>query len=109
MSLRLVTSCLCYRHYVCSRGYERAREENDPRSLVNGVESSPIACVLVTCDCLREFEWPLSLLGYPASPFIGQVKCAGYTREIEKERERKAERERAQGQHRPSSPVGASH
>ena len=36
-SLRLVQCCLCYRHLVCSRGYKQAREGEDPKSLVEGV------------------------------------------------------------------------
>ena len=35
--LRLVRYCLCYRHLVCSMGYKQAREEKDPKSLVEGV------------------------------------------------------------------------
>ena len=37
MSLRLVCCCSCYRHLVCSRGYQQAREGKDPKSLVEGV------------------------------------------------------------------------
>ena len=36
-SLHLVRCCSCYRHLVCSGGYKQAREENDPKSLVEGV------------------------------------------------------------------------
>ena len=32
--LRLVCCCSCYRHLVCSRGYKKAREGKDPKSLV---------------------------------------------------------------------------
>ena len=38
-SLRPVCCCSCYRHLVCSRGYKRAREGNDPKSLVEGVNA----------------------------------------------------------------------
>ena len=37
MSLRPVRYCSCYRHLVCSRGYKQAREEEDTKSLVEGV------------------------------------------------------------------------
>ena len=36
-SLRPVCYCSCYRHLVYSRGYKRAREGKDPKSLVKGV------------------------------------------------------------------------
>ena len=36
-SLRPVYCCSCYRHLVCDRGYKQAREGNDPKSLVKGV------------------------------------------------------------------------
>ena len=36
-SLRPVHYCSCYRHLVCSRGYKQAREGEDPKSLVEGV------------------------------------------------------------------------
>ena len=36
-SLRPVRCCSCYRHLVCSRGYKQAREGEDPKSLVEGV------------------------------------------------------------------------
>ena len=36
-SLRPVRCCLCYRHLICSMGYEQAREGEDPKSLVEGV------------------------------------------------------------------------
>ena len=36
-SLRLVRCYSCYRHLVCSRGYKQAREGEDPKSLVEGV------------------------------------------------------------------------
>ena len=36
-SLRPVRCYSCYRHLVCSRGYKQAREENDSKSLVKGV------------------------------------------------------------------------
>ena len=37
MSLHLVHCCSCYRHLVCNRGYKQAREGEDPKSLVEGV------------------------------------------------------------------------
>ena len=37
ISLCLVRCCSCYRHLVCSRGYKQAREGEDPKSLVEGV------------------------------------------------------------------------
>ena len=36
-SLRPVRCCSCYRHLVCSRDNKQAREEEDPKSLVEGV------------------------------------------------------------------------
>ena len=36
-SLRLVCCYSCYRHLVCSRGYKQARERNDLKSLMKGV------------------------------------------------------------------------
>ena len=36
-SLRPVCCCSCYRHLDCSRGYKQAREGEDPKSLVEGV------------------------------------------------------------------------
>ena len=36
-SLRPIRCCSCYRHLICSRGYKQAREEEDPKSLVEGV------------------------------------------------------------------------
>ena len=35
--LRPVRCCSCYRHLVCSRGDKQAREGEDPKSLVEGV------------------------------------------------------------------------
>ena len=35
--LRPVRCYSCYQHLVCSRGYKQAREEEDPKSLVEGV------------------------------------------------------------------------
>ena len=36
-SLRPIRCCLCYRHLICSRGYKQAREGDDLKSLVEGV------------------------------------------------------------------------
>ena len=36
-SLCSVRCCSCYWHLVCSRGYKQAREGEDPKSLVEGV------------------------------------------------------------------------
>ena len=36
-SLHPVRYCSCYRQLVCSRGYKQAREGEDPKSLVEGV------------------------------------------------------------------------
>ena len=36
-SLRPVCCRSCYQHLVCSRGYKQAREGEDPKSLVEGV------------------------------------------------------------------------
>ena len=37
MSLHPVYCCSYYQHLVCSRGYKQTREEEDPKSLVEGV------------------------------------------------------------------------
>ena len=37
MSLHPVRCFSCYRHLVCSRGYKQAREEDDHKSLMEGV------------------------------------------------------------------------
>ena len=37
MSLCPVHYCSCYWHLVCSRGYKQAREGEEPKSLVEGV------------------------------------------------------------------------
>ena len=80
MSLRPVCCCSCYRHLVYSRGYKRAREGEVPKSLVKGLKSaeSLFSCVLV-----------FSLLGRPASPFIGEGEDAGYREKEEKKRGRR--------------------
>ena len=36
-SLRLVCCYSCYWYLVCSRGYKQARQGNDPKSLLEGV------------------------------------------------------------------------
>ena len=36
-SLRPVRCCSCYGHLGCSKGYKQAREKEDPKSLVKGV------------------------------------------------------------------------
>ena len=36
-SVRPIRCCKCYRHLVCSKGYKQAREREDPKSLVEGV------------------------------------------------------------------------
>jgi len=36
-SLRPVRYCSCYQHLVCNMGYKQAREGEDPKSLVQGV------------------------------------------------------------------------
>ena len=74
-SLRPVRCCSCYRHLVYSRGYKQAREGEDPKSLVEGVNGTeslltaqPCACVVLLCQDSFFHE-------RLASPFIDEGKA----------------------------------
>jgi len=70
---------------VCSRGYKRAREGADPRSLVEGLKSA---------ESLFNHVFPFSFLGRPTFPFIGEGEGAGY-RERKREERGKAREKKA--------------
>ena len=74
-SLCLVRCFSCYRHLVCSRDYKQAREGEDPKSLVEGVNGTeslltaqPCACVVLLCQDSFFHE-------RLASPFIDEGKA----------------------------------